>query len=79
MALNQIMATIDHMKDGRPFEIDGQVTTAPDWFDKKFEHYFRPFADSPSTSQGIALSSDERFTVFMAVFLLIALAIVLRK
>lgn len=73
-AFRQIMGTVEAMRDGRPFSVDGQVTESPDWFDAKFEHYF----NRPSLSASGGLSEDERLFGFLLLFLL-ALAIITRR
>lgn len=74
--LDYITNTVERMADVMPFSVDGNVTTAPNWFDPKFEHYFGGV--SLKQYQPMAFSREERLA-FLGVFTLIALAIIFRK
>lgn len=76
-ALNQIVCTVKSMADGRPFSVDGQVVSAPNWFDEKWEHYSALMKPEPQTIQAFA-GEDERLILF-GIFFILALAIIFRK
>lgn len=67
--------TVAGISDELPYAVNGQVIRPPDWYDPRFEHYF---GASPQQYAPMKYPHEERM-VILAVFTLLALAIIFRR